>query len=259
MSGFLFSEVIFGPIKSRRLGISLGINLMPTNKKICNFNCIYCECGWTEQVDDIKKTFCEREVVYSFLEEKLKLMSDEGDLLDSITFAGNGEPTLHPDFAGIVDDVILLRNKYYPEAKVTVLSNSLYLSKKDVFDTLLKVDNNILKLDAGTDKTFRQINRANKSYTLEEIVDNLKRFKGNVIIQTLFLKGEYEGEFIDNTTDEEVAAWLKCIIAIKPAYVMIYPIDRATPAADLIKLSRKELEVIAEKARANGIETKVYE
>ncbi len=259
MSGILFSDIIFGPIKSRRLGISLGVNLLPTNKKICNFNCIYCECGWTDQVDDIRKTFCDRKVVYKFLEEKLQQLSSENSLLDSITFAGNGEPTLHPEFLGIVDDVLELRNKYFKDAKVTVLSNSLNLNKENVFNALLKVDNNILKLDAGTEKTFKLINRANKSYRLEDVVNNIKRFKGNVIIQTLFLRGEYNGDIIDNTTDEEINAWLKYVVDIKPIYVMIYPIDRATPADNLIKLSKTELESIAEKVRAFGIETNVYE
>jgi len=259
MSGFLFNEVIFGPIKSRRLGVSLGINLLPTDKKICNFNCIYCECGWTDQMEDIRKTFCDRKVVYNYLEERLQQLADKNSLLNSITFAGNGEPTLHPDFSGIVDDVIKLRNEYYTDAKVTVLSNSLNLNKKEVFEALLKVDNNILKLDAGTEKTFRQINRANKSFSLYEVVNNLKRFNGNVIIQTLFLRGEYNGEVIDNTTNEEIEAWLNYIIDIKPSYVMIYPIDRATPADNLVKLSKEELETIAEKARDKGIITKVYE
>ena len=259
MSGFLFNEVIFGPIKSRRLGVSLGINLLPVNKKICNFNCIYCECGWTDYIEDARKKLCNREDVYKSLEDRLQQLTAKSAFLDSITFAGNGEPTLHPEFSGIVDDVKILRDRYYPGAKVTVLSNSLNLNKEEVFNALLKVDNNILKLDAGTDKTFKQINRAKNNYNLDEIVGNLKRFNGNVIIQTLFLKGEYNGEIIDNTTEEEINAWLNYIVAINPSYIMIYPIDRATPVDNLVKLSKTELENIAEKVRAKGIVAKVYE
>ncbi|MCX6232216.1 MAG: radical SAM protein [Bacteroidetes bacterium] len=258
MSGFLFNEIIFGPVKSRRLGISLGINLLPTNHKVCNYNCVYCECGWNKELnaDDIKLP--ARIEIKNALEERLIKLKNENMPLDSITFAGNGEPSIHPEFIGIVDDVIELRNKYYPTARTTVLSNAGLLNNDAIFEALIKLDNNILKLDAGTDKMYHLINRGSKHIFLDEIVENLKKFKGKLVIQTLFLKGKYNDEIIDNTTKEEVEAWLKHIAEIRPEYVMIYPIDRATPADNLEKIERKQLEAIAARVNALGIKTKVY-
>jgi wyosine [tRNA(Phe)-imidazoG37] synthetase (radical SAM superfamily) len=258
MSGFLFNEIIFGPVKSRRLGISLGINLLPTNHKVCNYNCVYCECGWNKELNAADIRLPDRIEIINALEERLIKLKNENMPLDSITFAGNGEPSIHPEFIGIVDDVIELRNKYYPSAKTTVLSNAGLLNNDAIFDALIKLDNNILKLDAGTDKMYHLINRGSKHIVLNEIVENLKKFKGKLVIQTLFLKGKYKDEIIDNTTDEEIEAWLKHIAEIRPEYVMIYPIDRATPADNLEKIERKQLEAIAARVNALGIKTKVY-
>jgi len=259
MSGFLFNEIIFGPVKSRRLGVSLGINLLPTHHKICNYNCIYCECGWNTNETDISTQLPGRIEVKKLLTEKLDLMKKFNKPLDSITFAGNGEPSLHPDFAGIVDDVIELRNFFYPSAKTTVLSNAGLLNNESVFEALKKLDNTILKLDAGTNRMYHLINRGSDKISVDEIVENLKKFNGKLVVQTLFLKGRYLNEIIDNTTEEEVNIWLKHIAEIKPEYVMIYPIDRATPADNLEKIARKKLEEIAAKVNAIGIATKVYD
>ena len=258
MSGILFNEIIFGPVKSRRLGISLGINLLPTHQKICNYNCIYCECGWnTHSIEGSKLP--SRTEVRNGLSDRLSQMKTSAKKLDSITFAGNGEPSLHPEFTGIVDDVIELRNKYYPSAKTTVLSNAGLLNNASIFAALKKLDNTILKLDTGTDKMYHLINRGAENINIQQIVENLKQFNGNLVIQTLFLKGKYNNEIIDNTSDEEVNSWLNHIAEIKPAYVMIYPIDRATPADNLIKIGRKKLEEIAAQVNALGIATKVYD
>ena len=259
MSGFLFNEIIFGPVKSRRLGVSLGINLLPTHQKRCNYNCIYCECGWNTNIVSNETKLPNRSEVKVALTERLVDMIKTKKTLDSITFAGNGEPCLHPEFAGIVDDVIELRNIYYPAAKTTVLSNAGLLHDDAIFSALKKLDNTILKLDAGTDKMYHLINRGSENISVHQIVENLKRFKGKLVVQTLFLKGKYNDEIIDNTTDEELNCWLKQIAEIKPEYVMIYPIDRATPADNLLKIGRKKLEEIAAKVNAIGVATKVYD
>ena len=251
----LFNNIIFGPIISRRFGISLGINLIPTTKKICTFDCIYCECGWTDDVNT--QHFPPREDVKSMLQQTLEQISQRPD---SITFSGNGEPTLHPDFPAIVDDTIALRNQYFPSAVITVLSNSTTLDREPVFEALKRIDNNTMKLDAGTEKTFRQLDRCfNKEMTLDRITDNLCRFQGDLIIQTLFLRGRYDGEYIDNTSEAEVAAWLNRLERIRPRKALLYPIDRATPAKDLEYIARPELEKIAEKVRALNIETLTFD
>jgi wyosine [tRNA(Phe)-imidazoG37] synthetase (radical SAM superfamily) len=253
----LFNSIIFGPVRSRRFGISLGINLIPTTQKICTFDCIYCECGWTNDTNTLH--FPPREHVSTMLKQTLEQMKQRNETPDTITFSGNGEPTLHPDFSAIIDDTITIRNHYFPTALITVLSNSTTLDRESVFKALKKVDNNTMKLDAGTEKTFRQIDRClNKNITLDHITENLCRFQGELIIQTLFLRGRYAGENIDNTTESEVSAWLKRLELIRPRKVLLYPIDRATPAKELEDISRSELEKIAEKVRSLNIETLTF-
>lgn len=252
----LFDKTIFGPIKSRRLGVSLGINLLPNNAKICSFDCIYCECGYNFSTEGAKTP--TREEVKQALEEVLSEMQKKNEHLDVITFAGNGEPTLHKDFSEIIDDTIELKNKYFPNTKVSVLSNSTEIAKKDVFEALHKVDNNILKLDSAIQKTIDILNQPNlKSFTVEKLIENLKRFNGNLIIQTMFLRGEHNGEKIDNTTPEEIEAWLNALKEIRPQKIMIYSIDRATPEKKLTKISSQELESIAKKAQSLGFEIQV--
>jgi wyosine [tRNA(Phe)-imidazoG37] synthetase (radical SAM superfamily) len=237
----------------------LGINLLPTHHKVCNFNCIYCECGWNKDIESAEIKLPSRENVKIALENRLIEMKNNGNLLDSITFAGNGEPSIHPEFSLIVDDTILIRNKYYPDAKTTLLSNAGLLGNDTVLNALIKLDNNILKLDSGTDKMFHLINRCSENTNIKDVVENLKKFKGNLIIQTLFLRGFYKNIIIDNTSEEELVNWLHYIAEIKPKYVMIYPIDRATPAEHLEKISRNELEIIAKRVNLLGIATKVYD
>ncbi len=253
----LFHDIIFGPVKSRRLGVSLGINLLPADHKYCNFDCIYCECGWTEK-KTLRHKLPKREAVSRLLGARLADLKEIGPYPDAITFAGNGEPTIHPDFPGILDDTLELRNQYFPEAVVTVLSNASTLNKPQIFQALQKADNNVLKLDAGTEETFRAINNPRSKITLATVVKHLKAFDGNLIIQSLFVRGENKGEIIDNTTEKEFTAWLKLINEIRPRYVMIYPIDRATPGGKLEKLSFEELLRISEKVEASGIKTQVF-
>ncbi len=251
----LFDSIIFGPITSRRLGLSLGINLLPTDSKLCNFDCIYCECGWTDLKSAPKVEFHKRDEVKKQLEIILKQLLSEEKKLNSITFAGNGEPTIHPDFNLIIDDVIKLRDHYFPECKISVLSNSLMLSNSKVTEALKKVDNRILKLDAGTEETFQLINQPLNKRTLKWIVEQLIKFNGDLTIQTLFLKGNYKNKNIDNTTDFEIESWLSNLKKIKPKSVMIYSLDRATPAKDLQKIDNATLNSIAKKVNEIGIET----
>ncbi len=259
MSGFLFSETIFGPVKSRRLGNSLGINLLPNNKKVCTFDCIYCECGWTGKDAEPQHKLPTRHEVAEALESKLIILKAHNNIPDSITFAGNGEPTIHPEFTAIIDDTIALRNSFFPLADITVLSNSSTIHKQEIFNALKKVDNNILKLDAGLEATFQQINRPISSdISLHRIVQNLRKFGKKAIIQTLFLTGEVDGKPVDNTTTAEVHAWLGHIRLIKPRYVMLYPIDRQTPAEGLKVVPKEELMKIAEKLKMYRIKFSVY-
>ncbi len=256
--GFLFEQIIFGPIKSRRLGISLGVNLLPLNRKHCSFNCLYCECGWTKPEKEACTNYPSREEIREALSKKLEAMQVRKAMLDTITFAGNGEPTLHSDFAGIIDDTVALRNQFYPSARIAVLSNASYAGKKEVAAALNKVDQNILKLDTGTEETFQKINNPRIRISLEEIIKNVEKFRENLIIQALFVRGTYNGVDFDNTTAEEVEAWLQHIKRLQPSLVMIYPIARATPAKGVEKVDMETLEQIARKVEALGIETEVY-
>lgn len=252
----LFGDIIFGPLRSRRLGLSLGVNLLPVDSKICSFDCIYCECGWNG--DNLgRRRFNVREDVYAMLDQTLQQMVDAGTPPDVITFAGNGEPTLHPDFESIIDDTIALRDKHCPNAKVSVLSNATQIHREDVCRALLRVDNNILKLDSAFDATVQLVNKPQGSYTVERQVELMKKFNGELIVQTMFLRGEYLGQKVDNTTPEEVEAWLKLIAEIKPKQVMVYSLDRDTPCKSLVKVEKDELRKIADRVEALGISVSV--
>lgn len=254
----LFHSTIFGPIHSRRLGVSLGVNLSPNDGKVCSFDCLYCEAGFNSQGSGTTG-LPPRENVRRDLEKKLKEMSDKGDTLDVITFSGNGEPTLHPDFPGIIDDTMELRDRYFPKAKVSVLSNSTRIFTPSVAEALKRVDNNILKLDSGIEPTMRLIDQpVSKEFTVEKVVEGLKQFHDNAIIQTMILRGEHGGKKIDNTTDEEVEALIKAYKEIKPREVMLYSLDRSTPEEKLVKVEKDELEKIGKRiAEEAGVKVQV--
>lgn len=252
----LYNNIIFGPVKSRRLGLSLGVNLLPIESKLCNFNCIYCECGWNEEHEG-KKRFNSREDVRTMLRDTLSDMVAQGTPPDVITFAGNGEPTMHPEFESIIDDTIALRNQLCPSAKVSVLSNATQIGREDVVRALLKVDNNILKLDSAFDQTVQLLNKPVGKYSVAQVVEWMKQFQGNMILQTMFLRGEYMGQKIDNTTEREVSAWLELVKEIAPKKVMVYSIDRDTPCQTLEKVNKVELSKIASQVEALGIECSV--
>jgi wyosine [tRNA(Phe)-imidazoG37] synthetase (radical SAM superfamily) len=248
MSTIIYPSPIFGPVQSRRLGISLGINLLPADGKVCSFDCIYCECGFNEDHRP-KKPMPTREEVANALERKLQQMQEDGQMPDVLTFAGNGEPTCHPHFAEIIDDTIRLRNQYCPKAKVSVLSNSTMIHHPAVHDALMRVDNNILKLDTVDPDFIQMVDRPVGTYDVERIIERMKAFNGHLIIQTIFLKGDG----IDNTSEYYVKPWLQVVKDIAPEQVMIYTIDRETPDESLRKATHEKLDAIRDRVIAAGI------
>ena len=248
----LYDNIIFGPVRSRRLGLSLGVNLLPIESKLCSFDCIYCECGWNADHPG-QRRFNAREDVRAMLDTTLARMVADGTPPDVITFAGNGEPTMHPDFENIIEDTLALRDKHAPAAKVSVLSNATQIHREDVRRALLRVDNNILKLDSAFDTTVQLVNKPQGNYTVARTVELLKMFEGKLIVQTMFLRGEYLGQRVDNTTEEEVSAWLKLVASIAPKQVMVYSLDRDTPCQTLEKVEKDELRAIAARVEALGI------
>ena len=252
MSTIIYPSPIFGPVHSRRLGISLGINLLPADGKVCSFDCIYCECGFNEDHRP-SLPMPTRELVAERLEAKLKEMNAEGQLPDVLTFAGNGEPTCHPHFAEIIEDTIQLRNHYCPKAKVSVLSNSTMIHRQQVHDALMRVDNNILKLDTVDPIYINKVDHPQGTYDVEKIIERLKAFNGHVIIQTMFMRGTCKGESVDNTGEAYVAPWLEAVKDIKPQQVMIYTIDRETPTQGLLKATHEQLDAIRDRVIAAGI------
>ncbi|MBO7112536.1 MAG: radical SAM protein [Bacteroidaceae bacterium] len=256
MSTVLYSSPIFGPVHSRRLGVSLGINLMPADGKICTFDCIYCECGRNSEHHPHHHRPSRAEV-YQALRSTLQKMKADGPEPNVLTFAGNGEPTANPEFPGIVDDVLALRDEFFPEAKVSVLSNGTRVTDPAIFNALLKLDNNIQKLDTVDIDYIKLIDSPVGHYDLDAIIQALCDFKGHVIIQTMFLTGTFMGRDMDNTTDRYVLQWLETVKKIAPSQVMIYTVDRETPVSTLRKASREQLDRIASLLRENGIETSV--
>lgn len=249
----LFQSIVYGPIHSRRLGTSLGMEIMPLTHKLCSFNCVYCECGWNEKV--LHPQLPTREEVRAALEEKLISLTTNDERLTTITFSGNGEPTLHPNFLGIIEDTCALRDRYCPNAKVSVLSNSTQLGRPDVVQALRLCDNRILKLDAATDEMMRRIDLpVNEHLTVRTIIDWLAQFDGDFTLQTCFLRGEHDGLIIDNTTPDELDAWYKAVDYLHPKQIMIYVIDRKTPEERLSKIPREEMERIAAPLLAKGFE-----
>ncbi len=249
-----FNSIVFGPIHSRRLGTSLGVNLLPSYGKLCSFDCIYCECGWNKDGRN-DNNLPNKETVFKALEEGLQSCHNSGIQVDTITFSGNGEPTLHPDFPEIIDYTLTIRDKYYPESTVSVLSNATFLNRPGVKEALAKVDNPILKVDSAFDDFAKIIDRPQSSdYSIASVVENLKWFKGDFILQTMFLRGSVDGKSIDCSDPELVSGWLKMVAELKPRQVMIYTLDRIPPLPTLIKIPKEELEEIAAPVRELGID-----
>lgn len=257
MGTFLFDSTIFGPVTSRRLGSSLGINLLPNDIKICNFNCIYCECGLTPGLSGKSYRLPSRAEVRKLLQEYLIRPEHSHTKIDTLTFAGNGEPTLHPEFSGIIDDVLELRKTYLPAVKIAVLSNGTFIHRPEVFDALLKVDFNILKLDSMIKKTQKLVNCPLGDYSLSKTIEGFKNFKGKLVIQTMFFRGIYNGKHVDNTTEKELDLLIKAYQEINPESVMIYTISRDTPHHNLHKVPEHELKAIADRIEKLRIRTHV--
>lgn len=236
-----FDEIVFGPIFSRRLGASLGVNLLPKKGKLCNFDCVYCECGWNKDGRSDGK-FPRLLEIEKALEEKMSKAVAEGVGVDSITFSGNGEPTIHPDFAQVIDVTLRLRDRYFPDAKVSVLSNATMIGRKDVAEALMRVDNPILKIDASSDELVRQINKPAGPYSLADVIDNLKKFEGRFILQTMFLRSP---DF-DTASEKALAAWMDIVRDLKPREVMVYTIDRETPDKSLGKYTVEEMTAMVQ-------------
>ena len=248
----LFDSIVYGPIRSRRLGVSLGVNLMPTDAKLCSFDCVYCECGWNQPV--LHPQLPTRQQVREALASNLSPLASSPQI-DVITFSGNGEPTMHPDFLGIIQDTCALRDQYCPNAKVSVLSNSTQLGRVEVVQALKLCDNRILKLDSAIDATMRLIDKpVNPHLTVAQVMEWLQQFDGDFTLQTCFLRGDYHGQVIDNTTSEELAAWYHAVEILRPKQVMIYVIDRATPLQTLEKIPAEQMQAIAKPLLDKGIE-----
>lgn len=252
----LYTTHIMGPIHSRRLGVSLGVNLLPTDGKVCSFDCVYCECGWN--ADHRGGKLPQADEVIAQLEQKLKQMHADGEPLDVITFAGNGEPTLHPEFARVIDNTLALRDKYYLEVKVSVLSNATRMTVPAVYDALMRVDNNILKLDGAFDETVRLIDQpVDSHYSVKQVVEGMKAYRGQLIVQTMFVRGEHNGHSFDNTLPAEVEAWRELMREIRPHQIMVYSLDRPTPEKNLTAVSKAEMESLVAPLIAEGMEISI--
>ncbi|MCL2738057.1 MAG: radical SAM protein [Bacteroidales bacterium] len=248
----LFHQIIYGPIYSRRLGLSLGVNLSPANGKWCNFDCIYCECGWNKD-GALDKQLPTTQEVNRALEQKLSELAIQNKLPDVITFSGNGEPSLHPDFKRIIENTVALRNRYAPKAKVCVLSNATQVHRPEVFEALLAADKRILKIDSAFPESVSLIDQPAAGYDLAETIKAIQGFKGDFSLQTIFLRGIYQGMTVNNATAAEREAWIALVKKLHPKEVMIYTIDRPTPAPHLIKVPLPELKAIADEVAALGI------
>lgn len=257
----IYPSPIFGPVKSRRLGISLGINLMPGDGKWCSFDCVYCECGLNKD-HRAKQPLPTIEEVSTKLEEKLKGMKERGEHLDVLTFSGNGEPTMHPMFPEVVNNVLSLRNRYFPSTKVSVLSNSTQVHREEIRQTLTKVDNAIMKLDTVSPEYINSVDQPVGAYDVNRVIENLAKMEGKVIVQTILMKGEIkdkEGKIVsvDNCSDEYILPYIEVLKKINPRLVMIYTLDREWPTEGLVKASHDTMDEIAEKIRKAGFNTSV--
>lgn len=248
----LREETVFGPIKSRRLGSSLGINLLPQNGKLCNFDCIYCECGWNRDGRDDRRIPTAAQV-RAALEDKLAQCMLDGVHIDSITFSGDGEPTLNPEFPRIIDDTIRLRDAYYPEAKVSVLSNATMVGREEVFQALRKVDNPILKLDAPTTALAALINKPAPGYEVADVVASLARFEGNFVLQTMFLRSR---DF-DSSAPGQLKAWMDIVRFLRPREIMVYTIDRPTPEEGLEKFDAQAMKQLVKPLLDEGFKIQI--
>ena len=245
-------EIVFGPIFSRRLGSSLGINLLPERGKLCNFDCIYCECGWNRDGLDDRYVPTAGDLRKA-LTAKLEECAAKGTPIDSITFSGDGEPTLNPDFAEIIDITLELRDRFYPSSVVSVLSNATMVCRDEVFNALRKVDNPIMKIDAPTAQLAARINRPQGHYDVEEIVKGLLRFEGDFVLETMFLRSP---DF-DSSSPEVLGPWMDIVRRLRPREIMAYTIDRETPMKGLEKISAEEMALLLKPLSDEGFKIQI--
>ena len=245
-------EIVFGPIHSRRLGSSLGINLLPEKGKLCNFDCVYCECGWNKDGRNDKK-IPSAVRLRKALTAKLEECSAKGIAIDSITFSGDGEPTLNPAFPEIIDITIELRDKYFPKAVVSVLTNATRIGIPSVFEALRKVDNPILKLDAPTDELVAKINQPQGNYHVADVVESMRKFEGDFVLQTMFLRSS---DF-DSSSPEVLQGWMDIVKELRPREVMVYTLDREAPAAGLEKFTVEEMESLTKPLVDAGLKVQI--
>ena len=253
MATFLWDDIVFGPIHSRRVGRSLGINLLPREAKVCSFDCVYCECGGLKR-GAAKHPLPTLQQVREAVEGKFSALAAAGQGIDSISFTGNGEPTLHPDFAAIIDIVVAERNRRFPEAVLSVFSNAAQLDRPDVVSALKKVDNPILKIDCALEDMAAVMNRPRRGYTVAKAVEGMRAFEGDFVMQTMLVRGAV----VDNTTPEALEAWYKVVRELRPREIMLYTVDRDTPVAGIEKVDAASLQKAAEPLLAEGFNVKIF-
>lgn len=253
---FLHPHIIYGPVKSRRLGSSLGINLLPPARKVCNYECVYCECGWSDSA--ARSPFPDIADLADELEEALKTAVRTGQFPDHLTFSGNGEPTLHPEFSEAMEVTVRLRDKLSPTSKIVLLTNGTTAGHPGIFRAMMRTDKRIVKFDAGTESMFKAVNIPVPPVTFNSQMEMIQSFGGQCIIQSMFIRGEYGGIRIDNTAAEEVNAWLQHLTTIKPESVMLYSLDRVPPAPGITAVNRDELSLIAGQVRSASLHCDVY-
>ena len=259
MATFLWSDIVFGPIHSRRVGTSLGINLLPTGGKVCTFDCIYCECGAMASGVPVKdRRMPSLEQVSDAMSRRFKELYDEGVKVDSISFTGNGEPTLHRDFPAIIDRTVELRDKYFPSAVISVFSNSTTLDRAGVFEALMKADNRIMKVDCSDEQLLNVVNKPSGRFSLENVLKNLERFKGDFVLQTMFFKGAVDGCEFDLTAPGLVEGWMEIVRRLRPSRIMVYSLDRDTPVSGLVRTGQQRLRDITAPLREEGFDVEIF-
>lgn len=255
MATFLFDKIVFGPVKSRRLGVSLGINLLPDDTKFCNYNCVYCECGWSSNTE--KKILPKATDVKAALQSYLQKAGKENIILDVITFAGNGEPTLHPEFIQIINDTIELRDKFFPQIKIAVLTNATRLDKPGISEALNMIEMPILKIDTLIQEDYEFVNGPSGNLKIKKIVDLISQRFEAPIIQTMFFSVKTNDRNFDNTSEESITLYLDALQQLKPSEVMIYSVSRDTPMSGIVKCDLDTLNKIAARIESMGIKTLV--
>ena len=253
----LQTGIIYGPVRSRRLGLSLGINLLPTDYKLCSFNCVYCQYGWTK-----KATLAPTQeladlpglaAIATAIEAALEQLASAGKTVDSITVCGNGEPTLYPQLAEVIVAAKELRDRYLPQARLAILSNSSTVGDPAVREALDLLDLKIMKFDAGSEEMFRQLNHPRAPIYMGDIVTGLKELK-NIILQSLFVQGR-----VTNADPDSVGLWAEKVREIRPIGVQVYTLEREPADLRIEKVSLTTLQWIAEQVRWRaGVPVEVF-